>query len=128
MGQASPIWRLPIDTTHHLAGSAGRLCFVGGAGDFDRNGVIRHAGVLPEQIIGAISNLSASLTVESCTLGDVVRLKAFYRSDGSVNEWEVLARIAGELNSYLSDPGTAAAIRRPGDSDSSHCPARLAGG
>ena len=99
MGQASPIWRLPIDTTHHLAGSAGRLCFVGGAGDFDRNGVIRHPGVLPEQIIGAISNLSASLTVESCTLGDVVRLKAFYRSDGSVNEWEVLARIAGELNS-----------------------------
>ena len=101
MDQTSPIWRLPIATTHHLAGSAGRLSFVGGAGDFDHDGVIRHPDQLFDQIDGALANVASALAVENCALSDVVRLKAFYRSDGSVNEWEVLARIAKEI---VDDP------------------------
>ncbi len=97
MTEPNPIWRLPIDTTHHLAGSAGQLSFVGGAGDFGHDGVIRHPDELFVQIPGVMSNVSSALGIESCTLSDVVRLKAFYRSDGSVNEWEVLARLAKEI-------------------------------
>ena len=98
---SDPIWRLPIDTTHYLSGSAGGLSFVGGAGDFDHNGVIRRPGSVFEQIRGAMRNVHDALAVESCTLSDVVRLKAFYQSDGSVNEWEVLARLAREVGEDL---------------------------
>ena len=95
------IWRLPIETTHHLCGSAGVLSFVGGAGDFDHAGSIRRPDDLFAQIPGVMSNVSDALNVENCTLADVVRLKAFYRSDGSVNEWQVLASIAKEFGEDL---------------------------
>ena len=88
------MWRLPIESTHHLAGSAGGLVFVGGAGDFDEKGQVRHPNNLSDQIPGALANVAAALAIESAGLADVVRLKAFYRNDGTVNEWEVLARIA----------------------------------
>ena len=94
-------WRLPFDFTHHLGGSAGPLSFVGGAGDFDASGSIRNAGELMSQIDGALGNVAQSLAVENCVLDDVVRLKAFYRSDGSVDEWQVLARLA---NAFPCEP------------------------
>ncbi len=94
-----PSWRLPIDFTHHLAGSAGALSFVGGAGDFDDAGKIRNPDQLDAQIKGALDNIRTSLLVESCSLDDVVRIKAFYRSDGSIDEWRVLAALANELPS-----------------------------
>ena len=71
-------WRLPIDHTHHLAATAGPLTFVGGAGDFDGTGRIRHADRLEPQIQGAIGNLSGALAAECCDLDDVVRLKIFF--------------------------------------------------
>ena len=101
MMQPAPMWRLPIETTHHLAGSAASLSFVGGAGDFDQTGAIRHPGRLFDQIRGAVDNVSSALAIESCTLSDVVRVKGFYQNDGSVNEWEVLARIAREIEEEL---------------------------
>lgn len=87
-------WHLPLDFTHHLAGSAGTLSFVGGAGDFGADGRIVHPGDLFAQIEGTLRNTEVSLQVESCSLDDVVRLKAFYRSDGSLDEWQVLAALA----------------------------------
>ena len=97
MTQSTPMWRLPIDITHHLAGSAGQLSFVGGAGDFDDAGIVRHPGQLFAQIPGAVRNVSAALAVENCTLSDVVRLKAYYSSDGASNEWKVLSHIASQV-------------------------------
>ena len=94
-------WRLPIEFTHHLSGSAGPLTFVGGAGDFDANGRIANPGNLFAQIDGALRNVEKSLQVETCGLNDIVRLKAFYRNDGSRDEWEVLAALA---NGLISEP------------------------
>ena len=97
MTDFAPGWRLPIDYTHRLCASAGALTFVGGTGDFDANGRIRNPGTLDAQIGGALENLEASLQSETCGLDDVVRLKAYYQSNGDVDEWQVLAKLANQF-------------------------------
>jgi enamine deaminase RidA (YjgF/YER057c/UK114 family) len=92
---SATMWRWPISGPQALAGSAGRLTFVGGAGDFDAKGAIRHPGDLDAQLHGTLANLSAALAIEGCGLADVLRLKIFYKSDGSRNEWELLAAATG---------------------------------
>lgn len=87
-------WKWPIPGPQCLAGTAGRLTFVGGAGDFDAQGAIRHPDALKPQIPGTVTNLVAALGIEGCELADVVRLKVFYKSDGSRDEWEILAALA----------------------------------
>ena len=90
---AEAIWKWPIGGPQHLAGTAGGLSFVGGAGDFDARGTIRHPGDLEAQIPGTISNLASALAIEGCELADIVRLKVFYSSDGARDEWENLAAL-----------------------------------
>lgn len=87
-------WALPIAHSHHTAASAGRLSFVGGAGDLDGAGVIRHAGDLDAQIAGALDNLATALAVEACGLNDVVRLKAFYTAAEDADDWAIIATLA----------------------------------
>src|SRR5262249_7069935 len=49
---ANSDWKWPIPARQLLAGTAGWLTFVGGAGDFDPQGAIRHPGDLNAQISG----------------------------------------------------------------------------
>jgi enamine deaminase RidA (YjgF/YER057c/UK114 family) len=88
------IWKWPISGPQHVAGTAGRLSFVGGAGDFDAKGAIRHPDNLDAQVPGTIANIAAALAIEGCGLADILRLKVFYKGDGARDEWEVLAAIA----------------------------------
>ena len=90
-------WKWPIAGRQQLAGEAGGFAFVGGAGDFDARGVIAHPGDLPAQIPGTLANLEAALAIEGCGLADLLRLKLFYRSDGTVDEWELLASIVRHI-------------------------------
>ena len=99
-----PTWKLPLDRPHRIAGRAGDYLFVGGAGDFDDAGGIRSPGDLAAQVAGALGNIAAALDSEGCSLTDVIRLKAFYLSDGSVDEWSVLAAIS---NAAGGDPPPA---------------------
>lgn len=85
-------WNLPIAHTHHLAATAGTLTFVGGAGDFDEVGCIRHPGDLDRQLEGAMQNVARALAIESCNLDDVVRLKVHYTADR--DDWYVIAAVA----------------------------------
>ncbi len=89
------LWRWPIDQVHQVAGTAGPLSFVAGAGDFDSAGAIGHPGDLDAQIAGAVANLADALAAESCGLADIVRLKAFFTAD--VDDWHVIARLASFL-------------------------------
>jgi enamine deaminase RidA (YjgF/YER057c/UK114 family) len=99
-----PTWKLPLDRPHRIVGRAGDYLFVGGAGDFDDAGAVRSPGDVTAQVAGAIGNIAAALDSEGCSLADVIRLKAFYLSDGSVDEWWVLAAIS---NAAGGDPPPA---------------------
>ena len=98
------LWQLPLARPHRIAARAGEYVFVGGCGDFDARGLARHPGDLDGQIAGAMANLAAALATEGCGLADVIRLKAFYSSDGSVDEWRI---IAGLSNAIEADPAPA---------------------
>jgi len=89
------IWRWPVDMVHHVSATAGGLTFVGGAGDFDASGRIRHPGDLDRQIAGAVQNISDALRAESCQLADVVKLKVFYSDD--IDDWDVIAKVAAHF-------------------------------
>ena len=90
---SDPVWQLPYQRSHEVAGLAGGLVFVGGAGDFDGVGALRHPGNLEAQLGGALDNVEAALGIEGCGLGDAVRIKLFYAPDSGMNEWEILAAI-----------------------------------
>jgi enamine deaminase RidA (YjgF/YER057c/UK114 family) len=94
-------WRWPIAQTQNIAGTAGRLTFVGGGGDFDAEGAIRHPGDFERQIHGTLSNVGAALAIEGCGLADIVRLKIYYKSDGTRDEWEIIASLA---HAFDKDP------------------------
>lgn len=91
-------WTWPDCPPQQLAGTAGQLAFVGGAGDFDGRGRIRHPSDLDAQIPGTISNLAVALAIEDCSLADILRLKIFYQGDGSHDEWKILAVLAGHFD------------------------------
>lgn len=98
-------WRLPLTNAHQLSASAGKLSFVGGVGDFDGNGQIRRPGDLEGQIEGAVSNMAYALAAESCSLDDVVRIKAHHTSD--VDDWDIMAALARH---FQSDPMPAISV------------------
>jgi enamine deaminase RidA (YjgF/YER057c/UK114 family) len=100
-------WRLPIKPAHRTAAEAGGTVFVGGAGDFDAAGKIRHPGDLALQIVGAIGNLKAALGERGLGLADVLRLKAFHTGGGGTSEWEVLARLRRAFDFDLAPAITA---------------------
>ncbi len=89
------IWRWPTDRVHHVSGSAAILTFVGGAGDFDSSGAIRTPDDLEAQIEGTLNNIADALAAESCTLADIIRIKAYFTAD--CDDWHVIARIAALL-------------------------------
>lgn len=90
------VWGWPVGHPHHRSATAGPLTFVGGAGDFDTAGALRHdAGDVEGQIEGTVANVAEALASESCALADVVRLKAFHRSD--LDDWEIVAKIAARF-------------------------------
>ena len=99
--------RLPVDQAHRVVDDAGPLSFVGGAGDFGADGRIAHPGDFDAQVEGALANVAAALGARGCGLADVVRLKAFYKSDGSRDEWAVLAALRRAFDADLAPAITA---------------------
>ena len=95
-------WRLPIAQSNRTVDDAGPLVFVGGTGDFGGDGLIVHPGDLEAQIPGAMANVAGDLGKRGCGLADVVRLKAFYKSDGSRDEWAVLAALRRAFDADLA--------------------------
>jgi len=83
-------WSLPTGCTHEVSASAAVLSFVGGAGDFDDRGQIRHPDDYSAQIKGSIENIKSALVQEHCSLADVIRIKAFVELPEEFGETEVV--------------------------------------
>jgi len=101
------VWRLPFARSHAISAKAGPLVFVGGAGDFDGAGRIRHARDLSAQIKGAMANVAAALALEGAGLEDIVRLKAFYTADPGEDGLDVVARLVEAIDADLLPAVTA---------------------
>ncbi|MDZ4734729.1 MAG: hypothetical protein SGJ07_00130 [Rhodospirillaceae bacterium] len=84
-------WQLALEQRHVTAARIGNTVFVGGAGDVSADGRIRHAGDLPAQIGGAMSNLRSALAAENAGLGDIARLKVYYSPNAGLDEWSLRA-------------------------------------
>jgi hypothetical protein len=81
---ASANWKWPIPGRQLLAGTAGRLTFVGGAGDFDAKGMVRHSGDPQAQVAGSMANLA----------GAVVPQPHMHTKDMTVEIWGVAQALA----------------------------------
>ena len=103
----APVWRLPYGRPHEISGAAGGLAFVGGAGDFDAAGAVRHPGDLRAQLAGALDNVDAALAVEGATLADAVRVKLFHAPDRGMDEWDILAAVHARVGSQPAPAVTA---------------------
>jgi len=90
-------WDLPLPFSHRHSGSTDSVVSVGGSGDFDSSGKIRHPDRVVEQVAGAIANLESSLADEVCSLEDLVRVKAFCTSADAHEHWQVTAALANLL-------------------------------
>jgi enamine deaminase RidA (YjgF/YER057c/UK114 family) len=97
-------WDWPIKVTHKHGVRSGNMIFVGGQVDLDDHGRVLHPGDLKTQIAATIRNLGAVLTDLGAGLHDIVKLQAFYVSDGTVNEGQFLDQIAAE---FVGSPGLA---------------------
>jgi enamine deaminase RidA (YjgF/YER057c/UK114 family) len=93
MGFMQTGWRLALEQRHDCAARLDRTVFIGGAGDFDPDGSIRHPGDLAAQVPGAVANLQAALAGEGVGIGDVVRLKVYFSPGLGFDEWALRAAI-----------------------------------
>ncbi len=104
MGFMQAGWRLAIEQRHVVAARTGDMVCVGGTGDLDAEGRIRHPGDLKAQIAGTIVNLSAALALEGASLADVARLKVYYKPGAGLDEWALRAAIQNQPAIEALDP------------------------
>jgi enamine deaminase RidA (YjgF/YER057c/UK114 family) len=93
MGLMHAGWQLPVGHRHAVVAQLDGMVFLGGAGDFDAGGHIRHSGDLAPQIGGAMANLLSALATEGAAAGDIVRLKVYYAPGQGHDEWAVRAAL-----------------------------------
>jgi enamine deaminase RidA (YjgF/YER057c/UK114 family) len=67
---------------------------VGGGADLDAGGKIVNRGDLLGQVNGAVASVVAALQAQGCGLGDIIRLKAFFRrGPGDDGGWALLGAL-----------------------------------
>ena len=98
---------LPFNHSHCL--TCGHMIFIGGQIDFDSDGNQLNPGDLEKQALHSIENVGAALESAGASLSDLVKLSVYYKSDGSVNEGDLLELLATGLTG-VSGPGTAVTL------------------
>jgi enamine deaminase RidA (YjgF/YER057c/UK114 family) len=100
------------------------LILVAGVVATDAAGAVPEPGDLDAQAARALSNLEASLSEVGAGLDEVVKLKAYYATDGGVDEAALLARLRGRFDADLAPVLTAIPVRHlayPGMALQLHC-------
>ncbi len=98
-------WDWPIHLSHKHGLKAGPMIFLGGQVDLDPQGRVLHAGDLERQTDAVMANISKVLAEFGAGMGDLVKLVAYYVSDGGVDEAALLGRMAKAL-----PPGAGPAV------------------
>jgi enamine deaminase RidA (YjgF/YER057c/UK114 family) len=101
-------WDWPIHVSHKHGIRCGEMMFVGGQVDLDSRGTVLHAGDIETQTAAVMANLDKVLRGLGADLGDLVKLIAFYRNDGSGNEQRFLANVARQLPDDRPGPAITA--------------------
>ena len=117
-------WDWPYGNRHRTMATADDLIFAGGVVATDAAGAVPEPGDLDSQAARAIRNLEASLGEVGATLDEVVKVKAYYETDGNVDEAIVLARLRGHFDAGLAPVLTAIPVRHqayPGMALQLHC-------
>jgi enamine deaminase RidA (YjgF/YER057c/UK114 family) len=90
-------WDWPIHVSHKHGLRAGPMIFIGGQVDLDPHGRVLHPGDLDRQTDAVMAHIGRVLAEFGAGMGDLVKLVAYYASDGGVDEAALLARVARAL-------------------------------
>ncbi|HWN13216.1 MAG TPA: Rid family hydrolase, partial [Candidatus Dormibacteraeota bacterium] len=108
-------WLIPVSHKHGIR--SGRMVYVGGQVDKDIRGFVLHHYDLKTQTRVVVNHIRTVLRDLDIALDDVVKLVAFYVTDGSVDEDAFLADLRSQLGAgpapalttvpipYLAYPG-----------------------
>jgi enamine deaminase RidA (YjgF/YER057c/UK114 family) len=86
---------LPFNHSHCL--TCGAMIFIGGQIDFNDKGEQLNPGDLEKQTVHSMQNVGKALESAGASLSDLVKLSVYYRSDGAVDETDLLALLASCL-------------------------------
>jgi enamine deaminase RidA (YjgF/YER057c/UK114 family) len=92
------------DVPHSQGLRCGKLFFVSGQVDLDRNAQVTHPGDMAAQTRIAMDYVGRVLGEGGLDTADLVRLTAFYVNDGTRNEDELAAALAAHLDA-IEGPG-----------------------
>ncbi len=90
-------WNWPIRINHKHGVRCGSMVWIGGQVDLDAEGAVRNPGDLETQVRNVMAYLGRVLEGLDCDAEDLVTLLVFYVNDGSRDEADVLAMVAGHL-------------------------------
>ena len=93
-------WSVGLAFNHSHCLTCGRMIFIGGQIDFNERGEQLNAGDLETQTVNSMRNLGRALESAGAEFSDLVKLTAYYRSRGDVDEdglLELLASALGEM-------------------------------
>jgi enamine deaminase RidA (YjgF/YER057c/UK114 family) len=90
-------WNWPIKVSHKHGVRSGQMIWMGGQVDLTPQGDVRHSGDMDAQVPEVIANLARVLAELQASPSDLVKLLCFYVNDGSVDERQLLEKIAAAL-------------------------------
>ncbi|MEX2201505.1 MAG: Rid family hydrolase [Dongiaceae bacterium] len=101
-------WDWPIHVSHKHGLRAGPMIFVGGQVDLNSAGQVQHPGALGRQTEAVMESIRCVLAEFGADMGDLVKLVAYYATDGSADEAQLLADMAVALPGGAPGPVVSA--------------------
>ncbi|MGI9412581.1 MAG: RidA family protein, partial [Hyphomicrobiales bacterium] len=102
-------WSVGLDINHNHCVRCGRMIFIGGQVDLDADANQLNPGDLNAQAARSMAHVATLLDEAGAAMADLVKLTVFYVSDGSVDETDLLDRLAASMGE-TDGPGPAVTL------------------
>ena len=99
-------WSVGLGINHNHCVRCGRMIFIGGQVDLDMDANQLNPGDLHAQAARSMVHVATLLAEAGAEMADLVKLTVFYVSDGSVDEADLLGRLAASMG-HVDGPGPA---------------------